>query len=97
MPAGELNADLEKFLQDVVDILESKAKEKGYSDGNLSTYKNDLMSFCSRNFSGHALGEITYKAVRYQAKKDPRDLVKIAAWAALLYMEDQSKEASVST
>jgi hypothetical protein len=33
----------------------------------------------------HAIGEIIYKAVRYSKRGDKDDLVKIAAWAFLIY------------
>jgi len=80
---------LTDFLDLIVDILGPTAKEKGYSDNiRIDDYKNELMTFTNANFPGHALGEIVYKAVRYRAKHDRMDLVKIAAWAALQYLED---------
>lgn len=84
----EPGTPLNEFLSQVVKILTSKAKEKGYSDGDVSVYKNELMEFTSKNFPGHALGEIVYKAIRYRNKHELQDLVKIAAWAALQYLED---------
>ena len=69
------------------ELLESKAKAKGYSDGDTSRYKNELMAFTEK-LSSHALGEIVYKAVRYDKKKEPEDLLKIIAWACLKYLED---------
>jgi hypothetical protein len=33
----------------------------------------------------HPLGEIIYKVVRYNWKHDPKDLIKIAAWAELVW------------
>ena len=37
---------------------------------------------------GHALDEIIYKVRRYAARRDPADLVKIAAWAYLVWRFD---------
>ena len=74
------------FVKEVNDILGGTAKDKGYNttgpDG-----KNELYEFIqglSQNDS-HAIGEIIYKAVRYTNKQDKRDLIKIAAWAYLVW------------
>lgn len=50
-------------------------------NGGVKGYNTALRSICKA--LPHALGEIIYKAVRYHAKHDLRDLVKIAAWAEL--------------
>jgi len=82
---------LTDFLDAIADMLGNTAKDKGYSEGvGIDDYKNELMTFTNNNFPGHALGEIVYKAVRYRTKKDRTDLVKIAAWAALQYLEDSN-------
>lgn len=73
--------EMEGFFIQVREILESKAKDKGY----LSPVGNVLMDFMNYEFPDHALGEIIYKVVRYNSKKDPVDLIKIAAWACLVY------------
>jgi len=94
--ALEPGTPLNEFLSQVVKILTSSAKDKGYSDGEVNVYKNELMGFTSKNFPGHALGEIVYKAIRYRSKHNPQDLVKIAAWAALQYLED-TNESKISS
>lgn len=53
--------------------------------GGIKGYNDALRHIC-RNLP-HALGEIIYKAVRYHHKRDPEDLVKIAAWAELVWRE----------
>jgi hypothetical protein len=66
------------FNDEVDTILGSVAKEKGYDGG-----KGQLYSI-TKNLP-HPLGEIVYKVVRYNQTHDPLDLVKIAAWARLIY------------
>jgi hypothetical protein len=76
----------DKFVSEVRDLCEGTAQEKGYNSTGVDG-QNDLYQFI-QNLSGgdgHALGEIVYKAVRYSRKKDKHDLVKIAAWAYLIY------------
>lgn len=66
-------------------ILDPTAAGKGYSTTGVDG-KNQLYEFVqSVSGDGHALGEIIYKAVRYQAKGDPTELVKIASWAYLVW------------
>lgn len=73
------------FHAAVTDVLLDKATTKGYAgEASLITVTRDLP---------HPLGEIIYKAVRYARKHDPEDLVKIAAWAKLLW-DAQQKEMS---
>lgn len=77
----ELVEARKEFFERIIAILEGTAKEKGY----LAPRGNILMDFMNKQFPDHALGEIIYKAVRYKNKKNPEDLVKIAAWACLIY------------
>lgn len=77
----------DEYVAKVRKILEDTAKGKGYSDGNPDS-KNELYEFVNSRVApgdGHALGEIVYKLVRYKAKRDPVDLVKIASWAFLAW------------
>lgn len=41
---------------------------------------------------GHTLGEITYKTIRYAKRRDPNDLLKVAAWAYLVWRFDRVDE-----
>lgn len=82
---GSKPKNWETFVQEVKELLEPTASEKGYNatgvDGN-----NELFEFVQGIAGpGHALGEIVYKIVRYKNKKDEKDLLKIAAWAYLIW------------
>ena len=74
------------FRAEVEASLTSAAGEKGYNttgvDGENRVY---AVVHAATGGHGHALGEIIYKALRYARKRDPADLVKIAAWAFLIY------------
>lgn len=74
------------FVKEIKEICEKVAKEKGYNDTGVDG-QNDLYQFVQSiaDGDGHALGEIIYKTVRYSRKHDKRDLIKIAAWAYLIY------------
>jgi len=76
----------QQFVMEMEELCEKMAKEKGYNTTGLEG-RNELYEFIQNlvDGDGHALGEIIYKTVRYQRKKDKRDLVKIAAWAYLVY------------
>ena len=51
---------------------------------------NPLYQFVSETVGGpgHALGEMIFKIRRYAARRDPEDLLKIAAWAYLVWCFD---------
>ncbi len=76
------------FISEINRILSSKATQKGYNDAGPDA-DNRLYLFVRDFVSGtehdHALGEIIYKVVRFVKKRDPEDLLKIAAWAYLVY------------
>jgi hypothetical protein len=75
----------EDFVTRVIELLEPTAQGKGYSTTGVDGH-NALYEFVAEMAGpGHALGEIVYKSRRYEAKRNPEDLVKIAAWAFLLY------------
>ena len=75
----------DEFVAGVRGLMEPTAQSKGYNTTGIDG-ENALYGFVSQ-FAGphHALGEIVYKAVRYNAKGNPEDLLKIAAWAWLAY------------
>lgn len=86
MPKPE-KTGFDEFLQIVRDAVEKNAKEKGYNETGISG-KNELYEFINGTVGpndAHALGEIIYKAIRFSKKRDKADLVKIAAWAYLIY------------
>jgi len=74
------------FSAEVRALLDHTAVEKSYSslgpDG-----PNELYDFIHGMVGGHghALGEIVYKAKRFAAKGNREDLLKIAAWAFLIW------------
>lgn len=76
----------DQFVSEARQLLEPTAAGKGYNDTGVDG-KNELFEFVQNvaQGSGHALGEIIYKAVRYSRKKDPSDLLKVAAWAYLAW------------
>jgi len=84
--------DPEVFLNTVRELLENTAKSKGYNAEGLQG-RNALYEFIYHqlglNTHTHALGEIVYKAVRYNSKKNEEDLVKIAAWALLVWLHHE--------
>src|SRR3972149_6139271 len=71
-----------EFSDRVYEILTKVASNKGYA---LRDKGEALFKFVEDEFGGHALGEVVYKAVRFNHKKEPEDLVKIAAWAYLVW------------
>lgn len=85
---GGLNSlvNFGEFMAQVHAIVAHKGKDKGYSMGEAEERPGGkLMEFVEEHFKGHALGEIVYKAVRFQSKKNPEDLIKAAAWAYLVW------------
>lgn len=75
----------DQFTADVAALLEPKAASKGYSTTGIDG-QNPLYEFV-QDFAGfgHAGGEIVYKVRRYAAKRNPEDLLKVAAWAYLAW------------
>ena len=76
----------QKFVAEVEDTLSGHAKRKGYSEGSPNG-PNQLAEFTKHigALPGHVIGEIVYKATEWM--KSPRKvlLVKIAAWAFVLW------------
>ena len=74
------------FCAQVRALLEPTAAGKGYSATGADG-PNQLYDFVQgmNGGPGHALGEIVYKAKRYAAKGNVEDVLKLAAWAFLVY------------
>jgi len=72
-------------MREMQEELNKKAAEKGYDSAGADGPLSPLATFLAAEFSDHALGEIVCKCVRFKANNDPTDLVKIAAWAFLVY------------
>ena len=81
------------FCEAVSDLLDQQAANKGYHGSGLSG-PNPMYAFVAETAGGpaHALGEIHYKTRRYAARRDPKDLEKIAAWAYLVWRFDRADE-----
>lgn len=76
----------QQFATEVEGLLGGTAAGKGYNPNGADSV-NPLYEFVAEmnGGPGHALGEIVYKAKRYAAKRNPEDILKIAAWAFLVY------------
>jgi hypothetical protein len=81
----DFDESVDTFLKQVGDMLIEKAQSKGYAGNNGG---RDLFDSVDSECPGHAAGEIRYKIKRWQAKKNPEDLIKIAAWAFLIWDQD---------
>jgi hypothetical protein len=85
--------DFKVFVEEVMAKLEGNAADKGYNTTGPNG-DNELYA-CIQGLSdgdAHAIGEIVYKAVRYSKKKDKQDLIKIAAWAYLVWKFGETPE-----
>lgn len=79
------NKTFDQFINEVKDLLDSNATKKGYNTTGVDG-KNQLYEFIHGiSGDGHALGEIIYKAIRFNRKRDVVDLLKIAAWSYLIW------------
>jgi hypothetical protein len=79
------------FVRAVGALLTGQAARKGYHVG-APDGPNPLYAFTARLVGGpgHALGEIVYKAQRYAALRRDEDVLKIAAWAFLIWRHASS-------
>ena len=80
-----------RFCASVESLLGATAKDKNYNTTGLDG-QNHLYTFVQQitGDDAHGIGEIIYKAVRYMAKRNPEDLLKIAAWAFLVWKHHDS-------
>jgi hypothetical protein len=82
----------DEFCQQVEGLLSVTAQGKGYNatgvDGQNAVYE---FIYTTTGDHGHAIGEIMYKAIRYMRKRDPQDLLKIAAWAYLIFKHHRDR------
>ena len=61
------------------EMLGGEAESKGYQGMGEPNHLYEVTGL------DHAIGEVIYKAVRYRARFEANDLVKIVAWVALLW------------
>jgi hypothetical protein len=84
---------IQEFNAQVVSALNGKAESKGYSAGGDSGGRPMLDAVALIAGEGtHPAGEIAYKLARYKAKRNPEDLVKVAAWAFLMWDQHNRSE-----
>ena len=76
----ETSKDFNEFVSKMVKKIGTEAGLKGYDDS--------LTDFMKRHFNDHAIGEIVYKSVRYATQKQEEDILKIAAWAYIIWKRD---------
>lgn len=76
----------QQFCDSVGGLLNGTADGKGYNRTGADG-PNDLYAFIAEmnGNAGHAAGEIVYKVRRYMAKGNPEDIMKVAAWAYLVW------------
>ncbi len=88
--AGMNEPPFTSFCEAVRALLDESAADKGYHRAGLAG-PNPLYAFVAETAGGpgHALGEIIYKVRRYAARRNPEDLVKVAAWAYLVWCFDR--------
>ena len=76
----------ENFCKHVSQLLDDTAENKGYNATGIDG-PNQLYDFVlsATGDHGHAAGEIIYKIVRWVKRRDDVDLLKISAWAFLIW------------
>lgn len=74
------------FCVQVEELMGSTAYDKGYNSTGPDGY-NLVYEFIHKTTGdhGHGIGEIIYKAIRFMQKRNPDDLLKLAAWAYLVW------------
>jgi hypothetical protein len=92
MTGFTFTTSLDEFQAEVIKALNGKAEEKGYSEGGDSGGRPMLDAVATIvGESTHPIGEILYKLARWKAKGNPEDLVKVAAWAFLLWDQQRRR------
>lgn len=86
MPRKHQQRTFREFMSQVEELVNGTAAQKGYSP-NGPDGPNLLFEFVEHVTGGphHAIGEGIYKLVRYEAKHNPEDLLKAAAWCFLAW------------
>tara|TARA_R100000656_G_scaffold123608_1_gene100391 strand:+ start:349 stop:624 length:276 start_codon:yes stop_codon:yes gene_type:complete len=83
------------FSKDVEELLSKTAESKGYLKAGIPEDTNNLYTMIQqalcRGGHGHALGEIVMKTVRYAERGDKTELLKVAAWAYLIWQHHEDR------
>lgn len=92
-PTRDSELPFASFCEAVRDLLNESAADKGYHRSGL-TGPNRLYELVAETAGGpgHAIGEIIYKVRRYAARGDREDLLKVAAWAYLIWQFDRPND-----
>jgi hypothetical protein len=79
------------FCDQVETLLDGTASGKGYN-ANGPDSRNALYEFVQEMTGGphHACGEVVYKVKRYEAKRNPEDILKAAAWCFLILKHESA-------
>lgn len=80
-----LMKSLSLAFAEVEKILKKDAGGKGYTGLVAGEDGRPTLDFVAQHAPGHPEGEIMYKVLRWRAMRDPKDLLKIMAWAFLLW------------
>ncbi len=87
----------DEFISQMHEFCGGTAASKGYNstgvDGHNTVY-HFVQEEVSMGTHAHGLGEIIYKVLRYQRRRNPEDLIKIAAWAFLVWKHHVEEEGS---
>ena len=79
----------DQFSTEVAQLLSTTAESKGYLKAGVPEDTNNLYTMIQHGLCqgghGHALGEIVMKTVRYAERGDKTELLKMAAWAYLIW------------
>ena len=75
----------QSFAGAVENLMTTSAESKGYNQTGVDG-PNEVFDFITSHVGdGHALGEMIFKVLRYDRKRNPEDLLKVAAWAFLMW------------
>ena len=90
-----VGTSFEAFSGDVRQLLTKTATSKGYVKAGIHEDTNPLYTMIQQGLCqgghGHALGEIVMKAVRYAERGDKTELLKMAAWAYLIWQHHEDR------
>lgn len=89
---------LGNFFDELYAIVGGKAQQKGYASLNAKDSSGrETLDFVKQHAPGHAEGEMMYKIIRWTKKRQPEDLLKLAAWAFLVWDQYRRERAGQQT
>lgn len=86
--------EFDVFTRRALQILESKAEDKGYRTGEDTRPGGSLYTFVEEHFgkANHPMGEVVYKVVRAHETGRLEDVEKAAAWLFLVWVRSQARD-----